>query len=94
MESPENPERAVDPFDASTWPDYDPATDEEKLIEFGRHVGFEWLEGEHVPSTDELLRNFEEEHHIALPERAGPTLDKVRRVVRKAFNDGRKDVEV
>lgn len=83
----------VDPFDASTWPDYDPATDEAKLIEHGKHAGREWLEGEHVPGTDELLMDFEKDQHIVLPERAGPALDKVRRVVRKAFNEGRKEVE-
>lgn len=86
-------ETRVDPFDPLTWPDYDPATDETKLIEFGRHAGNEWLEGEHVPATDELMMGFEQEHKLVLPEKAGPALDKARRVLRKAFNDGRKEVE-
>lgn len=83
----------VDPFNPSTWPDYDPEQHEAKLAEHCRKAGFDWLEGEHIPSTDDLMMDFEKAEHIVLPERAGPALNKVRRLVRKKFNEGKNDVE-
>lgn len=82
----------VDPFDPATWPDYDEAQHQTLLGEFCRHAGFEWLEGEEIPSTDQLMIDFEQAHHVVLPERAGPALAKVRRFVRRKFNDGKNDV--
>lgn len=82
----------VDPFNPATWPEFDPAEHEEQVRAIAHRHGFDWLEGEHVPSADDLMMEIERELRIVLPEN-GAALTKMRRFVLRHYRLGRAEVE-
>lgn len=82
------------------WQDYatyDAALHDEKIAAHARAVGFDWLEGEEKPTANEMLNEFEELYRVALPDgTAGDLkeLERLQRLVRRKFNEGKNDLPV
>jgi hypothetical protein len=72
--------------------DYDPATHDDAIAAFAYDIGTAWLEGEPVPTADEVLHDYEATFRVYLPDRDGPALARLRRLARTRLSAGRADV--
>ena len=78
--------------DLDDWIDYDPGLHDEAIRAHGYEAGTEWLEGEEIPSADDLLRGYEDYRRVSLPTADGDDLARVRRLVKAGFRAGKADV--
>lgn len=75
-------------------PDWEPYTQAHDIAiyDHGYEVGRAWLDGEEIPTADEMLRDYEAVNHVDLPSRDGADLTRIRKRVRQGFRDGKNDV--